>query len=67
MVKIPTAEERAWLPVAEAGKLAFGLGRSQSYAAAKAGVLPTIRLSPRRAVVPTAALRKLLGLDGELS
>lgn len=61
-MSIPTAEERPTLSVPEAGAF-LGLGRSQSYEAARVGTLPTIRLSERREVVPTAALRRLLGLD----
>lgn len=60
---VPTAEERPTLSVPEAGAY-LGLGRSQSYDAAKRGVLPVIRLGPRREVVATATLRRLLGLDG---
>ena len=50
------------LTVEQAG-LVLGLGRSSAYEAARLGTIPTVRLSPRRVVVPTAALRSLLGLD----
>ena len=45
----------------QAGR-ALRLGRSATYAAAKRGEIPTIRLG-RRIVVPTAGLRKLLQLS----
>lgn len=38
----------------------LGLSRSGSYDAAKRGVLPTIKLGPKRCVVPAASLLKLL-------
>ena len=50
------------LTIPDAGRV-LGVGRSQSFELARTGVLPIIRLSPRRAVVSTAALRVLLGLD----
>jgi excisionase family DNA binding protein len=40
----------------------LGLGRSAVYEAAGRGELPVLRFG-KRMVVPTAALRKLLGLD----
>lgn len=59
---IPDAQERPWMPVPEAGRTAFGLGRTASYEAARRGDLPTIRVGAKL-VVPTAALRRLLQLD----
>lgn len=59
--RIPMPEDVPTLQVPVAGRLAFGLGKSASYAAAKAGDLPTIRVNGRL-LVPTAALRQLLGL-----
>jgi hypothetical protein len=59
---IPRAEEVPILDVPDAGRLAFGLGRAASYQAVHRGDLPSIRCG-RRIVVPTAALRRLLGLD----
>lgn len=49
------------LTVPQAGQV-LGLGRSSAYEAARLGTIPTIRLSERHVVVPTAALRALLGL-----
>ena len=49
------------LTVEQAGQV-LGLGRSSAYEAARLGRLPTLRLSERRVVVPTAALRLMLGL-----
>ena len=42
---------------------AMKLGRSATYAAARRGEIPTIRIAGR-VVVPTAALRRMLSLDG---
>lgn len=60
-MRVPTADEQPTMPVEEAGRY-FGLGRTSAYEAARRGDLPTIRFG-RRVVVPTAQLRKLLGLD----
>ena len=49
------------MTVDEAGAL-LGLSRGSAYAAAARGEIPTIRIG-RRLLVPTAALRRLLGLD----
>jgi hypothetical protein len=47
------------MSVPDAGKLYFGLGRNGSYDAAKAGLIPTIKIRHRlRAVV--AALDRML-------
>jgi excisionase family DNA binding protein len=50
--------QRRTLTVEEAGRI-LGLGRGASYAAAKRGEIPTIRLG-RRLVVPTDALERML-------
>lgn len=59
---VPTAEERPTVSVEEAAAF-IGLGRSAAYTAAANGELPTIRIG-RRLRVPTAALRRMLELDG---
>jgi hypothetical protein len=41
---------------------AFGLGKNAAYAAAKTGQIPSVRIGGRISV-PTAPLRKMLGLD----
>ncbi len=41
---------------------ALGLGRNGSYDAAKRGIIPTIDCG-RKKPVPTAPLRRMLGLD----
>lgn len=51
--------EHTTVPVPVGGAI-LGVGRNTSYAAAKTGELPTIRLSGRL-VVPVAALRRMLG------
>jgi len=43
----------------------LGLSRASTYEAARRGDIPTIRFG-RRVVVPTAALRRMLGLDSEV-
>lgn len=58
---IPDPREQPTTKVEAAGK-ALGLGRASSYAAAQRGELPTIRIG-RRLLVPTAALRRMVGLD----
>lgn len=60
--RIPNPEEVPTLPIPLAGRLAFDLGRAASYEAARRGVLPVIKVG-KRSVVPTAELRRLLGLD----
>lgn len=59
---LPDPETRPHMSILEAGAY-LGLGRSGSYTAANLGYIPTIHISPRRRVVPTAALRKMLLLD----
>ena len=49
----------------EVGQL-LGLGRAATYDAARRVDIPTIRFG-RRIVVPTAALRRLLGVDAPAS
>jgi hypothetical protein len=48
------------LSVPRAGRVAFDLGRSASYAAAQNGQIPTIKIGGRIRV-PTARLLELLG------
>jgi excisionase family DNA binding protein len=61
LATIPRAEDQPVMSVEEAGR-ELGLGRSASYEAVRRGEIPSLRLGKRR-VVPTAALRRLLGLD----
>lgn len=59
---LPTPEESPTVPVwPDAGK-ACGLGRAAAYEAVRRGDIPSIRFGGRL-VVPTAALRRMLGLD----
>ena len=62
---IPFPSEKPWLSIPEAGPHIGCKSRSAAYRAAKSGGLPTIRISERHWVVPTAALRALLGLPIE--
>lgn len=52
------------LSIPDAGRL-LGLERNAAYRAARDGYLPTIQLSERRYVVPTARLLEMLGLGGD--
>jgi hypothetical protein len=45
------------------GKI-FGLGRNSTYAAVKSGQIPSIKIGGR-IVVPTAPLRKMLGIESK--
>jgi hypothetical protein len=49
------------MEVPDAGWRFYRLGRSGSYAAAKRGDIPTIRVG-RRLVVPTARILSMLGI-----
>ena len=64
MPALPTAEEQPTVSLWPTAGRAVGLRRSATYDAAERGQIPTIRLG-RRIVVPTAALRRMLQLDGE--
>jgi hypothetical protein len=48
--------------VPDVGRICFGLAKNASYDAAKRGDFKTIKLG-KRIAVPTAPLRKQLGLD----
>ncbi len=60
-MEVPEPSARPTVTVEEAAEL-LGISRPSAYAAAKSGELPTIRYG-RRILVPTAALRRQLGLD----
>jgi hypothetical protein len=60
---IPLAEERPTIPLWPDAGRALGLGRSSTYASAERREIPTLRIGGR-VVVPTAALRRMLQLDG---
>jgi hypothetical protein len=59
---IPNAETHPTVPLWPTTGKALGLGRSATYAAARRGEIPVIRLGGR-VVVPTAALRRMVQLD----
>lgn len=59
MPKMPDPKFKPILTVSEAGQL-LGLGEAQAYRAVARGVIPSIRVSPRRIVCPTAAVLRLL-------
>jgi hypothetical protein len=48
--------------VPDVGRICFGLSRNGAYNAAKAGGIPTIKVGGQY-FVPTAALRKQLGIE----
>ena len=51
------------LPVPEAGRIYFGLGKNASYEAARRGEIPTIRIGRKvRALV--AVLERMVGAGG---
>lgn len=61
---IPDTSERPAMTVTEAAR-ALGISRTAGYAAVADGSLPHARLGKRRIVIPTAAVRRMLELDGE--
>jgi len=48
--------------VPEVGRVCFNLARNAAYAAAKSGEIPSLKIGGR-IVVPTAPLRKMLGIE----
>jgi len=59
-----TDEQPKTLPIPEAGRKYFGLGRNASYAAAKRGDIPTIRVG-RLLRAPVVALERRLEEAGQ--
>lgn len=55
------ALSRPTIPVPDAGRLFFGIGRNAAYDAAKRGEIPTMKVGGR-IVVPVVALAEKLGL-----
>ena len=63
---IPLPSERPTVPIwPDAGRALGFNSKSGAYRAAKTGHIPTVQLSARHWVVPTAALRTLLWLPFE--
>jgi hypothetical protein len=60
---IPLPQDCPTLSIPDAGRLAFRASKAASYRLAESGALPTIRTVGNRRVVPTAELRRMLGLD----
>lgn len=58
---IDEALSKATIPVPDAGKLFFGLGRNASYEAAKRGDIPTVQVGGRIVAI-VAPLAERLGL-----
>jgi len=54
-------DERPFIRVEDAATY-LGIGRQQAYAAVRSGAIPSIRVG-RSWRIPTAALRRLAGLD----
>jgi hypothetical protein len=48
----------------EVGGKALGLGRAKAYAAVRDGQIPSLRFG-KRISIPTAPLRKMLGIETE--
>ncbi|MGI9093192.1 MAG: helix-turn-helix domain-containing protein [Mycobacteriales bacterium] len=60
---VPDPAERPTIPVwPDTGQI-FGLSKVSTYEAVRRGEIPSIRVG-RRLLVPTAALRRMLCLDG---
>ena len=62
MSTIPDPAEQPTMTVEEAGD-ALGVSRASAYEGVRSGAIPSIRVG-RRIVVPTAKVRRMLGLDG---
>lgn len=58
---LPDPEQQPTVPLWPTAGQALGIGRSTAYNGARNGDIPTIRVGDRY-LVPTAALRKMLGL-----
>lgn len=59
--RLPRSEDEPTVSVERAGAI-LGVSRASAYEAVKAGAIPHLRIG-RRIVVPTAALRRLLGVE----
>lgn len=51
--------------VQDAGRICFGLNKNMAYAAVARGEIPSIRFGGK-IVVPTAPLKKMLGIESEV-
>ncbi len=60
---LPDPAIQPTVPVWPTAAAALGISKSSAYEAARSGELPTIRVG-KRLLVPTAALRRMLQLDG---
>jgi len=60
--RLPDPEDRPTLPVWPDAGRALGLSRGATYDGVARGDIPSIRVG-RRVLIPTAALRRLVGLD----
>jgi len=60
--ELRTLLSRPTASVPDVGRVCYGLCRNASYKAAKAGDIPTLKIGGS-VLVPTAALRKQLGLE----
>jgi len=60
-MKVPNPEEQPTMTIPEAARW-LGLSRAAAYRAAETGHLPTVQISERRKMVPTAELRRMLKL-----
>lgn len=65
MTPLPDSTARPTVTVEEAAGF-LGISRGSAYEAARRGDLPTLRVG-RRLLVPTAALRRMVGLDAEVA
>lgn len=61
-MNLPAPQERPTLTVPEVAAV-LGIGKQTVYEAIAAGRIDALRLSPRRIVVPTALVWRLVGLE----
>ncbi len=62
----PDQPARRWISVEEAGAI-LGVGRARAYQLVREGLLPTLRISERRLLVPLRALDELEDILIELA
>jgi excisionase family DNA binding protein len=59
---VPDPDITPIITVEQAAQI-LGISRTSAYLAVRDGILPSARLSARRIGIPTAALRRHLGVD----
>lgn len=64
MPAIPWPDEKPTLKIVEAAEI-LNISRTAAYRSVKDGHIPTVQVTGRKIVVPTASLRAMLGLPIE--